>query len=153
MVSSLARNDWRVNPDDKGKCGMRSWVLIFAALVAVPSAMAQTSKSHGEAYVVVAPFGQPVWNGSTTYLAGGGQVFMFKAMSIGAEVGPVFTRSEGGNEYVFGLGSANLAYHFLRNADNIQPFITAGYAATFRAGVQSGSNVGLGINVWRKKNM
>jgi hypothetical protein len=124
-----------------------SLLVFFATL---PSAMAQTmDHPRAEFYVVAAPIGQAPWGSRTTYVAGGGQAFLYRGLSLGAEVGPIIT-----NGYVYGLGSANLAYHALRQSDGwIEPFVTGGYSVTFRAGLQSGSNVGAGANICLKKKV
>jgi hypothetical protein len=71
-----------------------------------------------------------VFGGRATYVAGGGEVFLYREASIGAEVGPVISSSEAGGTYVFGLGSANVAYHFSRES-KIEAFLGGGYSVTF----------------------
>lgn len=135
---------------------MKSSLCILAVLGMAPAALAQTpDHARAEAYVLTAPFGEAPWGRKTIYVSGGGQIFLFKGLGIGAEVGPVITRAETSVSYVYGLGSANLSYHFprLTDHDKIEPFFTAGYSATFRAGVQNGWNAGAGVNVWVKKNV
>jgi hypothetical protein len=134
---------------------MKSWLLVVVAvLAALPSAWAETpGPPRGETYVFAAPFARPVFGGKAIYAAGGGEVFLYKGASIGAEVGPVISSTEIGGRYVFGLGSASAAYHFLRQSNRVEPFFDVGYSATFRAGIASGSNVGAGVNIWQKKNV
>jgi opacity protein-like surface antigen len=132
---------------------MKSWFLVATVLAALPSANAQTpGLPRGETYVFAAPFARPVFGGRATYVAGGGEVFLYRGASIGAEVGPVISSSEAGGTYVFGLGSANVAYHFSRES-KIEAFLSGGYSVTFRAGVANGSHVGAGVNFWQKKNV
>jgi hypothetical protein len=133
---------------------MKSWLLVVTVLAALPSAMAETlGPPRGEAYVFAAPFARPVYGGRATYVAGGGEVFFYKGASMGAEIGPMISSTETGGTYVFGLGSASLTYHFSRQSNDIEPFVNVGYSATFRSGVASGSNVGAGVNLWKKKNV
>ena len=132
---------------------MKSWFLVVTVLAASPSASAQTpGPPREETYVFAAPFARPVFGGRATYVAGGGEVFLYRGASLGAEVGPVISSSETGGTYVFGLGSANVAYHFSRQS-KIEPFLNVGYSVTFRAGVANGSHVGAGVNFWQKKNV
>jgi hypothetical protein len=132
---------------------MKSWFLVVTVLAALPSASAQTpGPPRGETYVFAAPFARPVFGGRATYVAGGGEVFLYRGASLGAEVGPVISSSEAGGTYVFGLGSVNAAYHFSRQS-KIEPFLNVGYSVTFRAGVANGSHVGAGVNFWQKKNV
>jgi hypothetical protein len=132
---------------------MKSLLAVVIVLWALPSAEAQILReSRGEGYLFVAPFVEPDFGGRGTYVAGGAEIFLHKGASIGAEVGPVITSSRDSGLYAFGLGSANVAYHFSRQS-SMQPFLTAGYSATFRAGVAHGTNFGGGINFWQKKNL
>lgn len=132
---------------------MKIGSLVLTVLAALPSARAQAPDApRVEAYVFAAPFARPDFGGWATYAAAGGEIFLHRGASIGVEVGPVIAHSESGGHYVFGLGSANLAYHFSRQA-SVEPFVTAGYSATFRAGVRNGSNVGAGINVWQGRTV
>ena len=127
-----------------GACGLI--VLGVASL-----ATAQTADApRVEGNVTVAPFAWPSWGGRATVVAAGAEIFLVEGLSAGGEVGPVIARiPTPGYYYVLGLGSANLSYHFLRSTptERIKPFLTGGYSTTFRAGIQSGANVGGGIDV------
>jgi hypothetical protein len=99
---------------------------------------------------------------ATIHLLGGGEEFIYHGLSAGAEVGPLMSWSAPGGGSTFtgdhlgGIGSANLAYHFLGR--KLEPIITTGY--TFfvghlffpNGGNSSGYNVGGGGNVWISEN-
>jgi hypothetical protein len=88
-------------------------------------------------------------------------------MSVGAEVGPLIPWSPPGSggfgfSNANGLGSANIAYHFLPETTDrkLEPFLTAGYSLFFHelsipgrglTGTQSGYNAGGGANLWLQR--
>ena len=129
------------------------------------SALAQTSNSsRGQGYLFFAP-GVARGNsrlpstepGKTTraavHIGGGGEGFVYKGLGLGAEIGAVGPWSEFSE--AFGLGSANLSYHFLPGASErkLEPFVSVGYTLFFRAGVTHGVNAGVGINRWLNKHV
>jgi hypothetical protein len=130
---------------------MKKLVCLFAAFVGLPVAMAQDSdRPGGQGYVIIAPAASD----GRAHAAVGGEAFVFKGLTFGAEAGPVF-RWSGFNDSVFALGSVNISYHFLTKAEGlkIEPFVTAGYSVFVRAGVENGSNAGGGFQLWLKKNV
>jgi hypothetical protein len=152
---------------------MKTFLCISAMVFVIPmSALAQESDSRWNAYAFLAP-------GTTTigyvqgrasfHVGGGAEGFIYRGLSLGAEIGPYIPFSPpggrdvfGGSDHVHGLGSANIAYHFLSNAVDrkLDPFVTGGYSLFFwnlvnvpgaRNGLvktQSGYNAGGGANFW-----
>ena len=152
-------------------------VLVSIAIVFLAtSALAQAPKndSTGQGYVFVAPgvgnigpareFGR---KSGSIHMGAGGEAFIYRGLGIGVEIGAVgpgsatvpqrsrSTYSFGFSDYVVGLGSANLSYHFLPSTTDrkLEPFLTAGYSLFFRAGISHGYNVGGGLNVWLDKTV
>ena len=93
------------------------------------------------------------------HVGAGGEGFIDKGLAIGAELGPLGPTKTGSpflgwSDWVVGLGSANLSYHFLPDTIDrkFEPFVTAGYSMFFRHGIFNGYNVGGGVNLWVNKS-
>jgi hypothetical protein len=135
--------------------------LISAAFLLIAlslSASAQTSnRSRGQGYLFVAPGmadgNSRVSSGGSLHIGGGGEAFVYKGLGVGAEIGAVRPISD--FNYVFGLGSVNLSYHFLPSdtESKLEPFVSFGYTIFFRAGVTHGGHAGFGLNRWLNKNI
>ncbi|OLD57174.1 MAG: hypothetical protein AUG12_04890 [Acidobacteria bacterium 13_1_20CM_2_57_8] len=136
---------------------------IFFAFAASASAQPATSRWNG--YLFFAPGASEIGSTAgraTIHIGGGGEAFIYHGLSLGAEVGPIISWSPPGSGFrsdVHGLGSANIAYHFLPKTTErkLEPFLTAGYSLFFSGlsvpgrgltGTQSGYNVGGGVNLW-----
>jgi hypothetical protein len=116
--------------------------------------------SKGQGYVFFAPgFGNIGPNKANIHIGAGGEGFIYKGLAIGPEIGAVGPWSTGGiggfSDWVVGLGSLNVSYHFLskRSDQRFEPFVTTGYSIFFRAGVSHGANVGAGANLWLTRNL
>ncbi|HYR44261.1 MAG TPA: hypothetical protein VER98_14625 [Terriglobia bacterium] len=155
---------------------MKTFVYICGiCCVFLTSASAQVTTPRWNGYVFFAPgtstnvFYKEL---ATIHIGGGAEGFIYKGLGAGAEIGPVIAWSAPGGyaisppfDRVHGLGSANIAYHFLpRTTDRkLEPFLTAGYSLFFGIGnsleipgrgsthTQSGYNVGGGVNFWLQK--
>lgn len=123
------------------------------------------AQSRAQWHFLVAPgagnVGPSGLNGrATIHVAGGGEGFIYRGLSAGAELGPVMTWSAPGGglslggDHGGGIASANLAYHFRAKDHKFEPFITTGYSIFIghllfpNGGNSSGYNVGSGGNVW-----
>jgi opacity protein-like surface antigen len=155
----------------RGKRGVMKTFLCVCSVVFVIStwASAQVQDARWNAYAFLAP-GTSTIGGvkgrATFHIGGGAEGFIYRGLSLGAEIGPFIPFSPPGrgislnvNDWVHGLGSSNIAYHFLSNtADRkLDPFVTGGYSLFFAnldvPGVgftktQSGYNAGGGANFW-----
>src|SRR5262249_25793068 len=128
------------------------------------TASAQSPKvSRGQGYVFFAPgFGNigpfDEGTGADMHVGAGGEGFIYKGLGLGLEIGPVgpwSTSGLGWSNFVVGLGSANLSYHFLPSTSErkIEPFATAGYSLFFRALISQGYNAGVGVNRWLSRSV
>jgi hypothetical protein len=139
---------------------MRIVSLVVGLTALIPSGvMAQTAAiSRGQSYVFIAPgFGNTVPGDGILHFGVGGEALVRHRIGIGAEIGavgpwPIGPSHQGGfADWVVGLGSANVSYHFLPEGDRkTEPFVTAGYSNFFRAGAYHGYNAGAGMNFWFK---
>ena len=146
---------------------MKRFLFVCAGVfVASVSATAQAPDSRWNAYAFLAPgTSTSVVSGrATLHVGGGAEAFLYQGLTLGAEVGPVFSWTAPGRGFtqfsrVHGLGSANIAYHFLSNSTDrkLDPFLTGGYSLFFAnlilpgrgsASNQSGYNAGGGANFW-----
>ncbi len=120
-------------------------VLGLLLLLAIP--LLAQDESKGQAYIFVAP-GVSVINGQDNGFLhfGGGDVFVYKGLAAGAEIGYVTPYSNFGDG--FGLFSANGAYHFKSPERKVVPFVTGGYSMAFRSGNLNGFNYGGGATWW-----
>jgi hypothetical protein len=107
---------------------------------------------------MVFPPGQPLpANCNLTRVGGnntgfGGEVLGDKGVGVGLEfgyAGPDWSFDGGG---AVGVGSLDATYHFFgnRNRRKVEPFATGGYSLYYgqRDTLQSGYNVGGGVNIW-----
>src|SRR5262245_58801574 len=146
---------------------MKTLIYTAQLLIALSlPALAQTSNSsRGQGYLFFAPGVAkgnsrlpPEAPGQTArasiHIGGGGEGFVYKGIGLGAEIGAVGPWSDFGDN-AFGMGSANLSFHFLPGASErkLEPFVSIGYTLFFRAGVTHGVNAGVGINQWLNKKV
>jgi hypothetical protein len=135
---------------EKGWCFMATRVLcvpvlIGTLLVFLPTLVsAQTSSYRGQGYVFFGPGAASNFGNTdgTFHVGGGGEVFLYRELAGGAEIGylaPWKTAGDG-----IGVFSLDGSLHFDRTA-KLTPFITAGYT---RAGRANGINFGGGIEWW-----
>lgn len=87
--------------------------------------------------------------GGASHIGGGGEAFFTGRLGLGVEIGAVWPLSGGEEE---GLGSVNVSYHFLRDR-KLEPFGILGYAMQFRSGIRQGANIGVGTNLWLRRNL
>lgn len=117
------------------------------------------NRSKPQGYVFSAPGVGNIGPGKANIQFGaGGEGFIYKGLGIGVElggVGPLASNNGSFSDWVVGLGSANLSYHFLPETPNhrLEPFVTAGYSLFFRAGLSHGYNAGSGVNVWLNRSV
>ena len=132
---------------------------VFFASAFYASAQPADLQSKGQGYVFVAPgTGNIGPDKANIHFGAGGQGFIYKGFAAGAElggIGPLFASGPTGfTDWVVGLGSANLSYHFLpQSAQKLEPFLTLGYSLFFRAGLSHGYNAGGGINLWLNRSV
>jgi hypothetical protein len=124
-------------------------VMILAAVIAQPAG-AQTEKNYsGQGYVFVAPgVASPDGSGFLHYGAGA-EGLVYKGLSAGAEIG--YAHPWRGFREGLGVFSADGGYFFrdARSASTkIVPFVNGGYTLLFRAGSESGLNIGGGVISW-----
>jgi hypothetical protein len=134
-------------------------------LICSSSVLAQEPNlSRGQGYIFFALGMGDIGPAGHTYqqnihIGAGGEAFIDKGLAVGAELGAVGPTKTGYGlgwfDWAFGLGSANLSYHFLPSTIDrkFEPFLTAGYSMFFHHGVFNGYNVGGGVNVWMNKDV
>jgi len=98
----------------------------------------------------------------------GGEVYVFKGLGIGAEVGVAGLDIRGNRNKMTGVGSADLSYHFFpkKIRGNAAPFVAGGYTVFFGHNTHTGTglwghkplmtqgfNVGGGIDVFASKHV
>jgi hypothetical protein len=138
--------------------------LVLFCSLPLSVAAQEPNRSRGQGYIFFAPgVGNIFERRATLQFGAGGEGFVYNGLGIGVEIAPVGPWSVpsgsqfslGWIDYVVGVGSANLSYHFLPATTDrqLEPFVTAGYNVFFRAGVTHGANVGAGINIWLKRNV
>jgi len=121
------------------------------AALAVPGLAQSDYNGHGFGY-----FGLDMKPDRSVRLltaGAGGEAFLWKGLAAGADIGYVFSSSEGSEG--FGLLSVNPAYHFTsRNrTQKLVPFVTAGYALGFRSGTANFFNYGGGVTYWMSERV
>jgi len=91
----------------------------------------------------------------------GGEVYVFKGLGIGAEVGVGGLDIHGDQNMMIGVGSADLSYHFFpkKIRGNAAPFVAGGYTLFFGHNAGDGEkdvspdgfNIGGGVDVFATK--
>jgi hypothetical protein len=125
-------------------------ILITAATVVLTAqlALGQTEKPPAHGYVffsLAQPFDRP---GTGMAAGGGGEGFLYKGLSLGADVAYIFPKDEPATG--IGMFSVNPGYHFyqLTASRKVVPFVTGGYSLGFRNGVGNFFNYGGGVTYW-----
>lgn len=125
----------------------RSLAAILAVCLGVQLAAAQSYNGHAYAFfgVDALPNASP---GDALSVGGGGEVFLWKGLAAGGDVGYVGPR--GRYDAGVGLGSVNGSYHAVNRAHPARfvPFVTAGYGVAFRSGTLNLWNIGGGATWW-----
>ncbi len=119
-------------------------------LIAPEFLQAQTpDKPAGHGYVFFAPGGasNSGFTNSTMHAGGGGDIFVWKGLGAGAELGAIWpTENIAG---IIGVLSVNGSYHFYGSTPRkVVPFVTSGYTLLFREGTANATNVGGGVTWW-----
>jgi len=93
----------------------------------------------------------------------GGEVYVFKGLGIGAEVGVGGLDIHGDQNMMIGVGSADLSYHFFpkKIRGNAAPFVAGGYTLFFGHNAADGEkdvtpdgfNIGGGVDVFATKHV
>jgi hypothetical protein len=136
-------------------------ITLIGTISAWASAQELRSRYHG--YLFAGPgignIGPGEGSVADIHFGFGGERFFYKGVSFGAELGAVGPVSPGSphlsfSDWVAGLGSADVAYHFLsHNRPGVEPFVTCGYSLFFRAGLSHGYNVGGASDFWMKEKL
>ena len=81
-----------------------------------------------------------------TQAGGGGEGFFTRNLGVGVDLG--YVKPSG--RPAFGTFFPNLVARFRAedHRNKVEPFMTGGYALSFRSGTVNGSNLGGGINYW-----
>lgn len=120
------------------------FLLVTLILVAASNATAQSGDYRGQGYVFFGP-GASSNQGNTEgtfHVGGGGEVFVYREVAAGAEIGYLAPWKAAGDGS--GMFSLDGSLHFDRTA-RLTPFVTAGYT---RAGGSDGVNFGGGVEWW-----
>lgn len=91
--------------------------------------------------------------GDVFSVGAGGEGFVNRGLSAGADLGYMFPRSNAGSG--IGLLSVNPAYHFVNKdrTNRFVPFVTGGYGLAFRAGMANLANFGAGSTSWSRDSL
>jgi hypothetical protein len=132
------------------------FLCISAVVFVIPmSASAQVQDAKWNAYAFLAPAMRSIDGGkgrAYLHIGGGAEGFIYRGLSLCAEIGPGIPFSPG--DHVYGLGSSNITYHFpaITTDRKMDPFLTGGYSLLFGnlslSSNQSGYNAGGGANFW-----
>jgi hypothetical protein len=90
---------------------------------------------------------------SVEHVGLGADLFLYKGLAFAPEVGYAHW---GAYDQEAGVGSLDLAYHFLPKSyhGKVEPFVLGGYTCMFNGGfyLRGGANFGAGANVWLSKH-
>lgn len=122
-------------------------VLIAVLALLSSTVAAQSSDYRGQGYLFFGPGASSNFGNTqgTFHVGGGGEVFLYREVAAGAEIGYLAPWKSAGDGT--GMFSLDGSLHFDRTAKLI-PFITAGYT---RAGGSNGVNFGGGIEWWLRE--
>jgi hypothetical protein len=130
----------------------RSWAsLIFFLFSAAGGVNAQ----HSNGYLFIAPGGLSVsgQTNSTVQLGAGGEVVLTRGIGLGIEGGALATTANF-TSTIMAAVSPNGYYHFIHSRDaHVDPFVTVGYSAFMRKGIQNLFNYGVGVNYWFRPSL
>ena len=121
-------------------------VIVLALGVATAPLRAETPLARSQGFVYVAPmFYRDGGILTRPLIGGGGDVAVWKRVTLSGDVGWVASAQEG-----FGLASVNAAYHLPGSFRDgkLVPFVSGGYSVGFRSSALSLGNVGGGFNYW-----
>ncbi len=136
---------------------MKRLIVIIAWLFVIPtlaSAQSVYSPPRGLGYGSVGAGTK----GMTPTAALGGEVYISKGLAVGAEVGATAITEQ----KMFGVGSADLSYHFFskKNRGSVAPFAAGGYTLFFGHNTSAGKdvttngfNVGGGLDLFTTKRL
>jgi hypothetical protein len=135
-------------------------LIATAALLLIAPALASAQKadkqSQGEGYFFFGPIAT-----DRSYRRGGlntgfgGDLFLYKGLGLGAEVGYANNQWSFSKYGAVGTGSIDMSYHLLSkmNHRKAEPFAVMGYSTFFgNRGAASGLNFGGGVNYWFAKH-
>jgi hypothetical protein len=124
-------------------------ILVRTTLLAVGFCLAAAHPASAlEGYAFVAPGALTAvgFTNGTLHVGGGAEHVLGSGIGLGAEIGAVGSWRNYGT--AIGMFSVNGSYHFLRDRQRIDPFVTAGYSLGFRSGTLNFGNFGGGLNYW-----
>jgi hypothetical protein len=120
-------------------------VAFMFAVFAVSGADSQENYK-GQGYLLFGVGGSTSLGGMEQ-IGGGGDVFVYRGLGVGGELGYLFPME--GVAYGLGLLSVNGSYNFNRKSSaKLSPFISGGYSLAFRDGYANLYNLGGGVNWW-----
>jgi hypothetical protein len=129
------------------------WLLILTAFLPSHSSAQVSQDYRGQGYVFAGPSYGSYFSSALINAGGGGEGFVHKGMSVGAEIGG-FVHT-GNTDTNFGVFSPNVSYHFkgASGSGRLVPFITGGFSLFFKLRADPGNNVGGGVNYWFKDHL
>jgi hypothetical protein len=126
---------------------------MIALLIATVAASAAYSQQtyQGQGYFLYG-IGRAPGGGTAQQIGGGGDVFVYKGLAAGGELGYLYTSES--FAYGVGLFSANGTYYFNRKViARFSPFVSAGYSLAFRGGSANLYNFGGGATWWMARHV
>ncbi len=124
-----------------------------ASLIAIGMAATACSQEsyRGQGYFQYG-IGRAPGGGNAQQIGGGGDVFVYKGLAAGGELGYLYTSEA--FTYGVGLFSANGSYYFNRKASaRFSPFVSAGYSLAFRSSSENLYNFGGGVTWWMARHV
>jgi len=127
------------------------WAVLLA-MISPFLAYGQSYSGQGYAYYSADVPDNGTW-GDLMSVGGGGEAFLWKGLTVGAELGYLFPR-----EYAqsgVGVLSVDGGWHFVNRErpGRVVPFLNGGYTLGFRSGVLNLVNVGGGVAWWFTKRL
>ena len=118
--------------------------LLLVAAVAIAASLPVMAM---DGYVFVAPGALKAggFTNGSLHFGGGAEHVFASGIGVGAEIGAFGSWS---NFNPIGIFSLNGSYHFARDRQKVDPFVTGGYSLGFRSATINMVNFGGGLNYW-----
>jgi hypothetical protein len=129
----------------------RYWASLIFFLFSAVGANAQ----HSNGYLFIAPGGLSVsgQTNATVQLGAGGEAVLSRGVGLGIE-GSALGTTANFTSTVMVVVSPNGYYHFIHSSQShLDPFVTVGYSAFMRKGIQNLFNYGVGVNYWLRPSL
>jgi len=86
-------------------------------------------------------------------MGAGGEAVLSRGVGLGIE-GSALATTGNFTSTVMAVISPNGYYHFIHSRDaHVDPFVTVGYSALMRKGIQNFLNYGVGVNYWFRPSL